>query len=338
MTGPIRFQMPDGSEIIGETDGAVTMRITMPTDDVGYFGRRCPGCKRMFRIHAEDYKAQPDNPRLTCPYCCAEGDNSEFMTEQQVERALAAAGEYARQFVAGKVSEIFGNMERRVNSRGGAVRMRYSDEPSIVPPPLPAITEESPIRERICSACGIRYAIFGEHVACPVCGPFPPKVVAEDAIEAQDTILDLFDHVPAQTLEQLREAGALERTAASTLGAVVCILETFLKQTFLRQVIGGDSLIARRGNIFQRLDDTALLYRDHCGIDIPAILGAAEWDRLCLLYGVRHLATHTNAVVDARHVARFPSHGIAIGQRVSVSFTEAREALQIARTLIRGIA
>ena len=109
--------------------------------------------------------------------------------------------------------------------------------------------------------------------ACRMSGlrAIPPKVVAEDAIEAQDTILDLFDHLPAQTLEQLREAGALERTAASTLGAVVCILETFLKQTFLRQVIGGDSLIARRGNIFQRLDDTALLYRDHCGIDIPAI-------------------------------------------------------------------
>ncbi len=181
VTGPIRYRMPDGAEIVSEQGSTVTMQITMPADDAGHFGRQCPSCKRMFRMHVEDYKALPDDLRLTCPYCCLQEDHSEFMTEQQMERALAAAGEYAQQLVAGTLDEIFGNMARSVNARGGVIGMSYSGGSRTVSPgPLPAIVEEAPIRERTCAACGNRYAVFGEHVACPVCGPLPPKVVAQD--------------------------------------------------------------------------------------------------------------------------------------------------------------
>jgi hypothetical protein len=130
----------------------------------------------------------------------------------------------------------------------------------------------------------------------------------------------------------------MERTAAGTLGSVVSILETFLQQTFLHRVTGADNLIAGKGNVFQRLDAAAQLYRDHCGIDLPAFLGTGSWDRLRLLYGIRHLVTHANGVVDAKHLARFPSHAVAVGQRVSLSFADAREALQLARELVDGVA
>jgi hypothetical protein len=338
MTGPIRYRMPDGAEIVSEQGSIVTMHVSMPADDEGHFGRECPSCKRMFRMHVEDYDALPDNQRLTCPYCCTQDDHSEFMTGQQQERALAAAGEYAQQLLEGKMDDIFGNMTRRVNARGGAVRMSYSGGSRTARPrPLPPITEEAPIRERTCAGCGNRYAVFGEHVACPVCGPLPPKVVAQDALEAQEAALAVFAHVPPEVLGQLREAGALERTAAGTLGSVVSILETFLKQTFLDRVSGGDNLIAGKGNIFQRLDDAAQLYKVHLSIDLPAALGAPSWDRLCLLYGVRHLLTHTNGIVDAKHLTRFPSHGYVLHQRVSVSPDEAREAVTLARKLVDAV-
>src|SRR6266567_4557485 len=172
MTGPIRYRMPDGAEIVSEQGSTVTIRITMPADDAGHFGRRCPSCGRMFRIHAGDYEALPDKLRLTCPYCCRQEDKSEFITEQQRERTLAAAGEYAHQLAAGTLDGIFGNMARRLNSQRGAIRVSYSGGAGTVSPqPLPAIVEETPIRERTCATCSSRYAVFGEHVACPVCGP-----------------------------------------------------------------------------------------------------------------------------------------------------------------------
>ncbi len=63
----------------------------------------------------------------------------------------------------------------------------------------------------------------------------------------------------------------------------------------------------------------------------------SEWDRLCLIYGIRHLATHTNGVVDQRHLSRFPIHGFVLGQRVHVALADAREAIQFARKLVAAV-
>jgi hypothetical protein len=63
-----------------------------------------------------------------------------------------------------------------------------------------------------------------------------------------------------------------------------------------------------------------------------------SWEWLRLLYGIRHLVAHTNGLVDANHVARFPSHGVTAGQRVSLTFADADDALQLARKLVNAVA
>jgi hypothetical protein len=206
MSGTIRYRMPDGAEIVSEACSTVTMHVTLPADDAGYLGRQCPSCRRIFRMHVADYHALPDEQRLTCPYCCAEEIHGEFMTDQQKNRTMAAAGEYAQQLAAGELDEMFSDLARRVNSRRGAVRIEYSGSSKrpVQPRPLPLIVEEAPIRERTCDRCGIRYAVFGDHVACPVCGPHPPRTVATDAFDAQESVLFVVDHVPAEVLDQLR--------------------------------------------------------------------------------------------------------------------------------------
>lgn len=339
MSSIIRYRMPEGAEIVSENGSTVIIHVTLPPDDDGHIGRQCPSCKRIFRMHVQDYSALPDDLRLTCPYCCAEEDHDEFMTGQQKERAIAAAEEYVQQLVSGTLDEMFSDLDSKVNSRRGAIRIGYSGDsrPSVRSQPLPPIIEEGLIRERQCAQCGNRYVVFGEHVACPACGPLPPWVVAEDALEAQEVALAALDQVPDAVLAQLREAGSLERSAAGALGSVVSILEKFLKQTFLDRVTGGDAIIARRGNVFQRLDDAAQLYRDHLSVDLQGAMGAAEWDRICLIYGIRHLATHTNGVVDQRHLDRFPGRGFVLGHRVLTTLTDARAAIQLARQLIAAI-
>jgi hypothetical protein len=73
--------------------------------------------------------------------------------------------------------------------------MTYSGSSSArrAPRPLQRIVEEAPIRERTCDRCGDRYAVFGEHVACPVCGPHLPKAVATDAFDAQEAVRHYID-------------------------------------------------------------------------------------------------------------------------------------------------
>jgi hypothetical protein len=117
------------------------------------------------------------------------------------------------------------------------------------------------------------------------------------------------------------------------LGAVVSALETYLKATFNDRVAGAESLTARRGNIFQRLDDTNELFRDHLGVDLARALGA-DWGRLRMLYGIRHLLTHNNGVVDDRHLKRFPDFPFALDHRVRVTLADARDALRIGYQLL----
>ena len=336
MTEAFRYRLPDGAAIVSEEAGVVKMSVTMPADDSGHFGRQCPDCERMFRINAADYKALPDDQLLTCPYCCVVQLHTEYLTEQQKQRALAAVREYVLQQVKGSLNNTFNNLAQQSRSRGHAgVSVTYRASADTEPDPLPPIDEESPIRERTCNRCSTRYAIFGEHIACPVCGPLPPGVVSRDALDAQEVALAILEGLPTDFLNQLRESGALERTAAGTLGSVVSILETLLKQIFLDRVPGGDAMIAGKGNVFQRLDDISHLYRDHLDIDFPAALGASDWDRMRTLYGVRHLHTHANGVADAKYVAQF--HDSVVGKRVNATFEDAREAIKLARKVIGAV-
>ena len=64
------------------------------------------------------------------------------------------------------------------------------------------------------------------------------------------------------------------------------------------------------------------------------ILSSPDWDRLLVLYGIRHLVTHNNGIVDAKHLAKFPGKGFVLDRRVSVTIDDAREALRIARQLV----
>src|SRR5450759_5208406 len=336
--GSLRYRLPDGAEIESQQGSSVTFRVTMPADDAGHIGRLCPSCKQLFRMHAGDYAALPDDQRLTCPYCGFTDTHSEFMTPQQLERATAAAAGWAQHMVADTIGSALDDMVRSINrssSSRGLFRMSASHSSSRpdMPSALPRISEPAPIRERQCLRCRNRYAVFGQHIACPVCGPLPPKVIAEAALAAQTAILNALAQLEGTALDRLREIGAVEQTASSTLGVVVSSLEAYLKGTFNDRVTGGDQLMAGRGNVFQRLDDVAELYREHMGIDLAATLGP-DWDRLRMLYGIRHLLTHNNGIVDHRHMKRFPNFPIAIGHRVTLSVADARDAIRCGQQVL----
>lgn len=337
MTDRLLYRMPGGAEIESVEGDIVRMKVSMPADDAGYFGRECPTCERLFRVHVDDYRVLPDDQHLTCPYCAAVDVHTEFMTPHQVQRARAAVEAYAMQLADDILGSAFRNMARSVNGHGGMIRVEVGSSGFQAPSELPPIFEEAPIRERTCERCSNRYAVFGEHIACPVCGQLLPQNIAVDGLDAQATMLSVIEGLPLGVADKLRESGARDRTAAATLGSVVAIVEHFLKGVFLARVANGEALVAGKGNVFQRLDDSATLYMNHLGIDMPALVGAAGWDRLLLLYGLRHVLIHNNGIVDARHVARYPSRGFVLGHRVHVGVAEAREAIDLARALVTGI-
>src|SRR5215467_14169335 len=176
--------MPEGAHIVGRQGDVFEMRVSMPTDEHGFFGRQCPACSQLFRVDSDDYEALPDDVELWCVYCGHHVDHSEFMTQHQLDRALRAVGDLGVQMVGQTLDGMFGRMARPRSRSGFGIEIRYRSTP-FYPQPLPGINEERLVRIRTCAGCALRYAVFGEHRFCPVCGPLPADIVALDTLSAE---------------------------------------------------------------------------------------------------------------------------------------------------------
>jgi hypothetical protein len=192
------FQTADGASYEGKNDdGHDLFAVSIPLDDHGYLGRQCPSCRQIFRVHAEDYDALPDEVELFCVYCGHHVDHSEFVTDQQMNRMQQVVLDAGMQLIDQTIGKAFSDMAR--NSAGNQfVKVTYRSAP-FFPQPLPGINEENLVRERLCPSCSLRYAVFGDHRYCPVSGPLDVADVALDAISAETAKLDVLETIPGDS-------------------------------------------------------------------------------------------------------------------------------------------
>lgn len=329
------FRFPDGVEFLGDDgDGKARFTVSIPIDDDGFFGRECPECEQHFRIAHEDYDGLPDDLYLWCVYCGHNEDHSEFMTEQQTERVMRAAGDYAQQLVGQMLDKSFRGMARR--TRGSMIQISYRSRP-FYPAPLPDIDEARLVRQRTCANCSLRYAIFGEHRFCPVCGQLPPLATALDALEAETIRLDALAELPDATQSRLRESGVLDRTYVDTIENLVGVVEALAERVFRTAVPNPAAVIKGKGKVFQRLDDLADLFALHLAADIRAAVGP-EWQVLIHTWAARHVFTHCDGIIDAKYLSAVSNSAQRVGQRLRVTESEARAAIASTEKLCRAIA
>lgn len=332
LSGMSDFRFPDGVDFLGESnDGHVHFKVDIPVDEDGYFGRECPSCEQHFRVAHEDYDGLPDEVRLWCVYCGHNDDHSDFMTKQQLERATRAASDYAVQMIGRTLDRSFGRMARQ--SRTSMVRITYRSQP-FYPAPLPGIDEERLVRERECDDCGLRYAVFGEHRFCPVCGLLPPLVSALDALAAERLRLDALGDLAPEAAAMLRESGVLERTYVDTIENVVGLVEVMAERVFRSRLPEAEAYLKGKGKIFQRLDDLADLFRATLTIDLRSELGS-DWPELLEAWGARHVFTHCDGIVDAKYLAAVPASPLQVGQRLRITENYSRRVLGMAERLCR---
>lgn len=319
-----RYRFPQGVRYGGTgSHGNAHFEISISSDDEGHIGRQCPDCQQVFRVHAEDYDDLPDDLRLWCVYCGHHEDHSEFITDQQLNRVERVVEDYAVQMVHETLDRSLGRLARR--SRNSPISISYQPK-RFYPKPLPGVYEESTVRERRCQTCALRYAVFGEHRFCPVCGPLAPPVVASDAIAAETTRLDALTELPEPTLAELREQGVLDRAYADTIKNLVGIVETLAEAVFRSRVGTANDALRGRGNIFQRLDDMADLFSNHGVTDLRDQL-PEDWPNLQSAWAVRHVLTHNDGIVDDKYLAADPTNALSPGQRVRVSEASARQTI-----------
>lgn len=327
--------MPEGSEVVGQQGDDYRIRVSVPADDDGFIGRQCPECKLLFRIDAEDYEPLPDDLVLWCVYCGHSHEHAEFMTAQQHDRMMRAAEEFGSQLVRQELDGIFASLARST-PRNSPISISYSTKPHY-PRPLPGIDEERLARIRTCTGCKVKYAVFGEHRYCPVCGQLPAATIAFDALQADTARLDALDAIPAEAKAVLREQGVFTRSWVDTIENVVGTVEALGSALFQANVSDADARLRGKGNVFQRLGDMADLLVAAGYADLRHSIDEPTWQRLNESWAARHAFTHNDGLVDQKYLAKVPGSTARIGQRLTISDADSRRAIADATALCDAI-
>ena len=125
-------------------------RIDLPADS-GFLGRQCnsPGCKKYFKVHAEDIK-----DRMHCPYCGEEFANNELWTEDQLNYIKDRVAQEVMPLVQKNLADMF---ERAFS---GSKNMRFErGRPTIPPDPVPPAAQSR--LQLTCPNCSMRFQVDG---------------------------------------------------------------------------------------------------------------------------------------------------------------------------------
>ena len=158
-----------------------------------------------------------------------------------------------------------------------------------------------------------------------------------EAITAAREALAVEDRLGEDERETLRAAGVFERFAVDAIQSTASLFEMFAREQFTRRVADAETRTAGKGNIFQRLDDTAQLFADHAGIDVVELAGGERWSRLKRAFARRHVLTHNGGIVDQKFLDRAPDSSLRLGQRLVVRRADAVQALDDLQALVRAV-
>lgn len=135
----------------------------------------------------------------------------------------------------------------------------------------------------------------------------------------------------------MRSIGVFERQAVDAMGTVVSLFENFVRDQFSNRVEDAEAITRKRGNVFQRLDDSADLFAAHASIDLVHLASPAVWERLKRAFATRHLLLHRGGIVDQRYLDAVPDSGLSVGQRIVIRRDHAEAALADLRAVVMAL-
>ena len=159
-----------------------------------------------------------------------------------------------------------------------------------------------------------------------------------EAIAAAREALAVEDRLGEDERETLRAAGVFERFAVDAIESTVSLFEIFAREQFAQRVPDAQQHTKGKGNIFQRLDDTAALFAEHADADLVELAGEERWQRLKRTFARRHVLTHNGGIVDEKFLSQMTVSGLRLGQRLVVRRADAAQALDDLEAVVHALA
>ena len=337
-------RLPEGVNLESRDQSGFRLGVAMQVGEDGLWPMRCPAHPEdhIFKIEVtqkphDDEGSDPeaeDSP-LYCAYCGHAADLWDFAPEQHA-RLMTAATAAAEQYAASVLDEMLRNAfggQSRSSSRRSGISIEFKPG---TPPRRRRLPQQSEVEETRrtmqCKACEDVVAVYGLAIYCPNCGQLAPVQQFGELIRMHRDGLAALDSLPQEIKRGLAESGVLGANFENTIKDGFGALETFLNARF--EAEAPDIPLQGKGNVFQRLDDAAELYRKHLGVNMPALLGTDDWEHLKQVAAIRHVLVHNAGIVDARFRDRLPNWPQQAGQRIQIKKSDADGFI----TLLEGLA
>ena len=275
------------------------IHIELPADDKGMVGRECPNqdCNRYFKL-------KPGTGLPTdvtrCPYCETEGNASDFLTTDQVEYARSMV---ARDIVDPLVKKFASDIERP-NRRQPKGLIRLDVSVRYEPVPLHDYVEKQLETEVACDQCRLGFAVYGVFASCPGCGRLNALIVLLGSVETTKKKLRLSSDA---SLDQDLRQDFLKDALNGAVGAFDAYGKALRAHT---SSIRSNA----KSNLFQDIEALDLELQAAGIPGVEQLIGASPWESMKRFFQARHIYSHNEGVVDAKFVAKQPTHAHMLGR------------------------
>ena len=296
----------------------IHLKVSLPTDDEGMFGRECPNCKQYFKVKAGTGLA--DISTCTCPYCEHTDDSGNFLTTAQQEYLESIAIREVLGPALQNLESTFKNLERstrhslisfKVQTHGLDLPIKYYSEAEL----------ETIVT---CDHCGLVFAIYGIFASCPDCARLTAMSMFRNSLEAARKRLGILERIPAEEME-LRDALLVD-----TLSAAVATFDSLGKRL---QKQFPAIIPDKPRNLFQNLDALGEALEENTSVDLPALIGPEQFLKVYYLFQVRHIWNHNFGQADTDFVRKTKRDASMIGTKVSLSEQDVKEFLDLIESL-----
>jgi hypothetical protein len=325
-------RLPEGVHLASQDRSGFRLGVAMPVDEDGLWPMRCPEHPEdhFFKIEVTqkldegDAEPEAEESPLYCAYCGHAADLWDFAPEQHA-RMMAAASAAAEQYAASMLDDILGKAfggRSQSSSRRSGISIEFKPGTPPRRRSLPEVGEVEETRRTMqCQVCSEVAAVYGLAIYCPNCGQLAPAQQFAELVRMHRDGLAALDDLPEQAKRALAESGVLGANYENTIKDGFAALETYLRARF--EAEAPDVPLKGKGNVFQRLDDAADLYRDHLHVDLPRLLSESGWEHLKQAAAMRHVLVHNSGIVDARFLDRLPGWPQQVGQRIQIKQLDA---------------
>ncbi len=320
-------------------ENPISIPVQIELDDNDYVDRCCPSneCGARFKLLFEDWRNIIREEVVFCPLCRFEADCTKWNTPEQLEyhRSLAIA------HVQKTVGTALQRDARRFNSRqnnSGFVNITMSHRPNRLRIPIPVSATAVMTQEFQCVECKCRYSSIGIAYFCPACGY---NNVFDAFFKSIETVSKTVEALPSirQALTDFQDENVAEDSVRQILESGLCKMvayfQKYAESCFSRLPNSGQ--ITLRRNVFQRLEESNIIWQDATSKGYTEILSDSEYQKLNTYFQQRHLLEHQDGIVDQVYIDRAKDDRFATGQRLVVSDSNVSELAFIIEKLSLAI-